>query len=565
MSQIQKLSFITIIFLGLLFRLTFLDRIPTGINDDELNFVINSKAISYGLNNFYGTSVNKIEEYSSWLFSPIIGHLPLNLFNARLPYIAFGVITIVLIFAIIRNITKNVNLGLYCAFFVAINPWSIYVSRTSFDGPIAITLFLTSVWLLTHKNRISILASIVFGYLGFNSYIGTKTIYLPMYLILSYYSWKYLNQQRFTKIYLLSATIPIAITGIFFLNLNTSNVGNRTKELISLNSDKTIFTTNTEKNQSLQSPFKPIFSSKVSTLARTFINKYLESYSSAILFTSGDHTFTGSLWKMGYFYYLDSILIIIGGFYLLQKHKSFLTMLLALLIIAPIPEAIRSDELPAFVFHSALQFPILCVIIGAGAYHLYHLVSKHKLILYGLVSIYVIMVINFIDIYFFKYPVYQPEGFAFSRRIVSNYLIRENHNNPIYVLTNEPNTQFRTYLFYSNSYNKENSREIVRKLKDSNDHIKFDHIVFLKDSKKLPEKQDYVLITSPELDTGNQSGSKLSLNKLSDNSEVYRIYRSNLCAGQIKDYFSHNLSMADMSVETLSSELFCQKYLSLSF
>jgi len=565
MSRAQNIFFYTIIIIGILFRILFLDRIPSGINDDELHFVINSKAISYGLNNFYGNNASKLNEYSSWLFSPIIGALPLNLFDARLPYAVTGIIAIILIFNIVKNISKNVNLALACALVTALNPWSIYVSRTSFDAPIAMTLFLTSFWLLTHKNIFSIILSIIFGYFGFNSYIGTKTIYFPLYLIINYFSWRYVNNQKFILTYLLSVLTPLFITIFFITNLTSTGVSGRTKELISLSSDKTISLVNIEKNQSLRSPFKLIYSNSLSVSARLFINKYLESFSSSTLFTTGDRTFTGSLWKIGYFYYLDALLIVIGFIYLYQFQNRLLKLLLAIILIAPIPEAIRSDELPAFVFHSVAQFPIICIFIGAGSYSLCQKIQKNKIIVSTVIALYLIQILNFVDIYFFKSPIYQSEGFAFSRRIISNYLIREEPQKKIFVLTNESNTQFRSYLFYSNLYSKANSLEIASHLKQSNDVITFNNITFTNTRETLPKSQDYILLTTPELDPGNQSSSKYSIYKLSDNAEIYRIYRSDICHGQVKDYFSHNLSLVDLSVEKMDNQSFCNRYLSLSF
>jgi len=565
---------IYIVLLALFLRLVFLDRIPTGISNDEYYFVLNAKSVFYNFlilitkgwnNEVFHEILNSINsETSILLMALFMGILPSSMFFIRLPYVIVGVLTIYLIYKITQKYTKNINLALLTALLFAINPWSIYVNRTSFDAPVALFFFVLTIYLQSFPKRWYIVFSALTSFFAFNGYIGTKVIYLPFMLFVSFYSWKIIHHKKFTKLFIFNILFAVTITVQFLLNLSGSSISNRKSELALPSSDSIITEVISERNQSLVTPFNTIFTNRYTIYARNFTNKYLYNFSTDILFLDGDHTFMISLWKMGYFYYIDIFLLIFGLIYLFNHHRSFFYLLSLLIMLSPIPESIRIDKLPSYAFHSSFQYPFLMIVLGAGTFHFWQL-AKSKILKFLFVFIYSILFINFIDIYFNKYPIYQPEGFFISRRLVSNYVKHEQANmTPIYIATNEPESLFRNYLFFTNQYNYKNFSLIKNQylLHPEKRFFQWGSITI---SDKLPEKtqENTTYILDSEISTTSLSTDKyFSIYHLGDKRDLYKIYFGKTC---IEKSSKENLPLTinDLRAESLTKNEFCQKFVSI--
>jgi len=411
----------------------------------------------------------------------------------------------------------------------------------------------------TNKSNYILLSAIP-GFLAFNSYIGTKILYFPLVLITSIFINK-LTNKKFKKKFTLVTLFSILITLQFIHSLPKQNISNRLSELWTPNSLKIISQVNDERRQSLQPPIT-LFTNKYTIYFRNFLEKYLNNFSPNILFLKGDSTFTGSLWMHGYLYYVDALLIVLGIIYLFKEYRLFLFLSLSLILISPIPEAIRSDLLPAYVFHSSLQYPFIFILIGSGIYFISRLSKKLKLTLF---LIYFISVLNFLNIYFLKSPVYQPESFAFSRRLASKYIALEETNNPndIYFLTKEPETMFRTYLFFNKHFIKENYTRIKHEYAINNESFNFNKIHFIRDASQLPTSNDYALIADTDNYIFDKQTPSLFITQLSDAGKIYSIYNSSTCLDISSKIYTDNLNISDLAIEKLSQKDFCQKFITI--
>ncbi|MFA6602461.1 MAG: hypothetical protein WCT01_01525, partial [Candidatus Shapirobacteria bacterium] len=228
-------------------------------------------------------------------------------------------------------------------------------------------------------------------------------------------------------------------------------------------------------------------------------------------------------------------------------------------------EAIRHDSIPAYAFHSVLQYPYFYILIGAGILFITGSFSKKYLsILFFL--IYLFSLANFLDFYFFKYPVYQPEGFAFSRRLVAHYLALESTTGrKITVLTREPDSLFRNYLFYNQLYRRQSYDSVKSIYGQSRNHIVFNNITFSSDDRNYQPTTSETLVVERTLTEHNFFPSKFSINHLGDAHELFSIFNGQTCFGLKLDSFSHNLNFMDLSVEKLSPSQFCSKFISLTF
>ncbi|MFA5026103.1 MAG: glycosyltransferase family 39 protein [Candidatus Shapirobacteria bacterium] len=566
---------ILILILASILRLVLLDRIPTGISNDELHFVLNAKSVFQRFTSLSGAKWSPLsfqtipDEVSSELpfitIAPIVGPLPTNLFTARLPYVIVGVLSIFLIYLITKKLSKNNSVALVSALIAALNPWSIYVNRTSFDAPLALFFFLLTIYLQSCKKQKLILLSFISSVFAFYSYIGTKVIYLPFMLISCFFFWKYFHHKKNTFTFLLISIFSILITANFLFSLKQSVVGKRSSELITPNSPQIIALVETERNQSLNSALKTVLTNRYILYLRTFIDKYLYNFSTDIMFLNGDHTFMVSLWKMGYFYYIDIVLLLLGVIYLFNNYRSIFYFLFSLILLSPIPEAIRADKIPAYAFHSVFQYPFLFIIIGAGTYYFWQLFSS-KIVRAIFILIYFILFLNFIDLYFFKYPVYQSEGFSVSRRLISKYLsFEKNISQHIFVITPEPDSLFRNYLFYNNIINTKSIDTVTLQYKLSSDRqtLNWENITFTSIyPTDISEKNTYIIdknINNYHINDENLQ----TITNFFDRSEIYRIIYGKTCQQTRFADIPNGLFMKDLNIEYLTNDTFCQKFVSI--
>jgi len=569
MKSRPKLLLTIIISLALCLRIIFLDRIPTGISNDEYYFILSSKTVFYdtltlikeGWNTQIFQEIIKTinSETSIALLAPIHGLLPSSLFCTRLPYAIIGVLSIYLLFKITYKNTKNINLSLIVALVAAINPWSIYVNRTAFDAPVALFFFLLTVYLQSFPKPKLIVFSALISWLAFNAYIGTKVIYLPFMLINIYYSWRYLHHQKYTKSFVFISIFSIFITMSFLINLSKSPANNRTSELASLTSPAIVSEVIDERNQSLRTPFNAIFLNKATVYLHNFINKYFYNFSTDIQLLNGDHTFMVSLWKMGYFYYLDFFLIIIGLIFLFNKFRVFFYYLSVLILLSPIPEAIRIDKNPSYAFHSSFQYPFIFIILGCGLYYLWQLL-KSKFLKIIFIFIYLLLFINYLTIYFIRYPIYQSEGFFMSRRLLANYLNHEQkQNRPIEIITNEPEAIFRNYLYFTNQYNYRNFSKIQNQYLQHPDKRNFEWET-IKITDRIPKNilPDITYITDADI-TFSDIQKFQYIYHLGDYHPIFNIYQGKICSPTTLNTVYY---ISDLKVEKLSLDIFCRKYIS---
>lgn len=567
----RRLLFFILLFAALI-RLFLLNSFPTGISNDELHFVLNAKSVFLQFTDLARSGWNPLsfqtipQEASSelpfLLAAPFIGPLPLSLFWSKLFYVLISLTTIFLTYKI-TLILINPKIALISAAVFTLNPWSVYVGKTAFDAPIALCFFLLFIYLALILRGWKLLLSLFPALIGFYSYIGTKVIFIPLVLIVSYFSFHFRKKARILP-YLVLVFGSLFIVIFYYLNIQKSSVLNRFSELISPNNPQILYQSQTDKNLSLRSPFKPIFSSPVAVLFRQSFSKYLNNFSPDVLFLTGDHTYLVSLWQHGYFYYLDALFLLLGLIYLFWKQRNVFLLLIGLILISPIPEAIRIDRIPAYAFHSVLQYPFLIILISAGIYFTLNSIPKLK---YPLLFAYTILFLNFIDIYFFRYPIFQSEGFNFSRRLLSRYLSLESTKSPIIsVLAKEPESLFRNYLFFNNQITRGNLNQISETYQHSQkrQHFVWENILITSNLADI-NPQGVVISDIDITDPKYLSSDKFSIARLSDPGKIFNIYRGITCSSTKLDPFTHNLNFTDFNLEFLPENQFCQKFIIKTF
>lgn len=571
----MKLTFIhlsILIILSLFLRTVFLDRIPTGITEDELDYVLNAKAIAVT-----GTDISQTwspfslstppyevpkAEIPYLLIAPYFMVSPsLSLLNARIPYALLSVFFVVIMYLLGRKII-NKDAGFIIGLVTAVNPWSIYFGRTAYDTPLAVYFYFTAFYVLLIAKKYRILLAFPFFALAFFSYIGTKVLYIPFAATTIFYSW-WINKKKYLKQYIILSILCLIPLIYFLLSIKGYSVGLRTGELISLNSSSIVNTVNIERKATIQHPFSNLFVNKLTVLGRNVIDNYLEVFSTNYLFLYGDNSVFMSLWSHGIFYYIDVFFLIFGAYYIFKTNRKLLYCLIAILLIGPLP-SILSAGTKSYSIRASISFSILIIFIGCG---IWAVLTYKKTKLYRYIAFFVIggayafMVLNFINLYLFRHPIYNSEAFGLSQRLIARYvkLAQEKNQNVLYLDFADNPYFFKQYIFFSNGYSKKTASSIARVVKG---HIyPYENLTIGTCPNEISDNM--IIIAKPENKCPALLKIKnyLSIPLLYDGGEIYRIYNDKICSQYSLSRYPYNFSIDDFVIEKLSTKRFCEKFI----
>ncbi len=572
---IQKIRNISWYFVGLLviaciFRIALLGNVPTGVSNDELDYILNAKSVFLQQSDISNTwnplslttpqSSFPQAEIAPLLMAPFIGLFPLSLFLSKLSYALISIGTIIIIYLIAKRLFDQ-KIAFIAGLAASINPWLIFFGRTAYDTPLAIFFYLCALYVLLITKKWHILLAFPLFFLGFYSYIGTKLILIPFAAISVYYSWRFINNKKYAKQYLIVIALCIAI--IFSYAIQTLTAGkNRVSEISSPYMPSIATTVDYQRKQSLDTPLNGFFSNKFTVFVDYSIEKYINTFSPNFLFLSGDAKPQFSLWEHGVFYIIDAIFIIIGLYFLFKRNQKEALLFCALILLAPLPSLI-SNVGTSYAIRSMLMAPLLLIVVGIGIKSLLDTTKPHllkTLTIWCILIFYFFQLFNFLNIYILRNPIYNSESFNFSSRELVKYLTLSHQNKIIYVVNGDPKTPLKHYLFYTNSLDKTMLNKIEHMYKDKKYQI--DNIQFITCDQIPRNLENNLLIYESSSKCRNvPKGNSLSIAQLSDSGSIHNIVNDTVCTNYNLQRYISGLKYTDMNIENLSERQFCEKFI----
>lgn len=574
----SKYAILLILVVAFLLRTVFLNEVPLGFTNDELTFIVNAKTVAltgrdvsgawqpWSLQPIYNTY--PMSELSFLIASPLLSLLSVSLFTAKLPYALFSTLLVGLLYLITSKFF-NKKEALIVGLVAALNPWGIFFGRTAYDFPLAICFYMLALVILLYSKGWKILLSFIPLFLAFYSYIGTKIIFIPFVILAIFFSWYFLNTKKYTKYYLLLITACLLLFIYFVLNLNSENAGDRLSEIYSPSSQSVIDEVNSARKLSINSSINSLIANKYTFFAKNFLNKYLETFSPRYQFVTGDSNIHVTLWEHGYFYYADFIFLLLGFYYLFQKNKKAALLLTGLILIAPLPAAISTDQ-ERFVHKWSLIYPLFVIIIGLGISNFVSLSKQpviKKILTASVLIIYFALFINFLVIYFLRYPIYNSEGPNFSTRVLARYIVLANTQNKFaFIHSPEPDALYKGYLLYANAYNKISTETVTKNYNGKT--YTLNNVEFLNDCPKDQEIDSgnnivivNTLLNCSETDKFQNLNNAVEIVQLSDAGTIFNIYNDRVCNNYSLLKYPANFKLSDFNIEKLPTESFCTKYI----
>lgn len=565
-SRLDMLLFLGGIILAIVFRTALISSLPPGMNEDELDFTLNAKAL-YLLGHGVSVSASPITlntnfpraELQSVLTGPLIAPWPFSLTLARLPYAAIGVISCILI-SLIASLMIGRKYRLPALYLAALNPWSIFFNRTAYDAPVT-TFFILLTWYLSLKlTGWKILLLLVPLLLAFHAYTGMMIVVLLFSLCTIFYLGQE-NKFKYRKYYLLIilGLLLCSIRFAFFIEHQADDKRGGVINKPSLPIYQTI--TNYERRLSLNFPLEIVFSNKYVAYLRDLRYRYINAFSHDLLFYSGDSKYIFTTNRYGLFHPIDALLFAVGWYLLFRNKKRLFMFLMALTVISPIPSALNSQDV-SYASRSYLLEPVLILV---GTYGLNYIREhSHRLLLTGLFIVYTIQVTFFTWTYFVFNPVNNSESFNLSTRILARYLRLAKTVNPkITFLGSLPENQMKYYAFYNNLADRSQMSVLSQQLKQRHYPLHLDGITFDTCPSDSPQLRKSLLIIENGWDRKcdwlkSLPSNSFSIVRFSDGLSLYNIYNDQIC--RVKTQNDWLVKYEDLKVESLTTERFCNLY-----
>jgi len=169
------LYLVIILMIGTIARFYNLSGLPLGLNQDEAVNGYDAYSLLHSLRDHHGNFLPPmLQSFNDWaspaltyLTVPFVAAMGLSTYTIRFVTAFFGVISIILMFNLVRLIFKNASLGLFAALILAISPFGIHSSRWAIPPsivPFFLLLFLN--FIVYFINTESKYQKIVFGILS---------------------------------------------------------------------------------------------------------------------------------------------------------------------------------------------------------------------------------------------------------------------------------------------------------------------------------------------------------------------------------------------------------------
>ena len=541
-------------------RLLWLDRVSPAIGGDELNYIITAKFIALRWTDLSGTwnplSIFLFHypqsefqaEISYFLLLPIVKLLPLTVFNAKIVFGIFSISTVIVMYVLAQDLFGK-RVGFSAAFLIALNPWSIFLGRTAYEMGPETVFYLLSIFLLLKLKGNKIYYALPILLMAFYSHIATKVIFFPIVFTVLTYS--YFKNHKFRKQYFFIGLFALLLTLFFVITIKLNPAFSRTSEIVNPNDPLIVEVVDYARKTTIGNNLNYIFTNKITVFANIIISKIARTISPEYLFISGDQFY--SLYTHGFFYIIDFIFIGFGMLYAFAKDKRKFFLVFSIACLSMVPHIIHTT-VDNFVPQISLLFPILLLFCANGIVGVYESLNK-KFVLLVIILIYIFSLFNFLNIYFYQYPL--KETFDFKIRVLSKYISFNDQREKITIYSSSSNDYFKKYLFYRDLINDESADQISDSF--SKGKYSIGNVAFT-DCNTFNESVG-ISIVDENCKKTSFTSNYLKIARLVDGGSNFRIYNDRVCSKLEHDTYATGVLLSDFSVEKLTKDRFCKIYL----
>ncbi|MCR4325044.1 MAG: phospholipid carrier-dependent glycosyltransferase [Candidatus Curtissbacteria bacterium] len=409
----KKYLFVSIILLASILRLYHLGSTPPSLYWDEASLGYNAYSILKTGHDEHGnflplTNFPAFGDYKPPLYIyatvPSIAIFGLSEFGIRFPSVFFGILTVALTYFLARKIFKNETVAILAAFFLAISPWHLQLSRGAFEGNLALFFSTLGIYLFAkfaQDKPAYIFPSALSFLLAMNTFTAQR-LFVPFILLILAIQFR---KQILDNIKVVAVSAVIA--GVLFWPL--FNFATRTMEGRLRFNEVSIFKDLKPSDESIKyrnQDNNPLISRVIHNrrlfYANEYLKHYLDAFNPTFLFTKGDINPRLSMQEVGELYYVDIALITAGIYFLISKKHKYGFLLLGWLLVSPLGPATARETPHALRMIHIL--PTFQLIAAFGLYHLYQKIKVKKIFITAITLLLVGQFIFYLHIYYVHWP-----------------------------------------------------------------------------------------------------------------------------------------------------------------
>ncbi len=411
--KLKNYLLILVILLSFLLRFYKIDEIPPSLYWDEASLGYNAYSILKTARDEHGkflplTNFAAFGDYKPpgyiYFTAPSIAIFGLGEFAIRLPSALFGVLAVVITYLLTKLMFNKERIAQLSAIFLAISPWHLQLSRAAFEANVALFFSLFGIYSFvkfTFGSRIWLIYSGVSFLIALYTFTGQR-LFVPFILIILALQFRREIARNLSLVAAVAIFAALLFWPLFRFATFTIEGKLRFNEV-------TIFKDLKPINDSIlyreEDNFK-FWSNFVHNRRFFYLHDYLKHYFDAFdpvfLFTKGDVNPRLSVQKVGELYLIESILILLGIYFLISKKYQFSFLILGWLLVSPLgPATARETPHALRMAHILPNFQIL------GAVGLYHIIKitrfKKTLISLAFVSI-ISLMFFYLNVYYLYWP-----------------------------------------------------------------------------------------------------------------------------------------------------------------
>ena len=373
----NKIWLVLILLLAAFLRFYQLTGNPPSLNWDEVSHGYNAYSIlktgkdEWGVRwpiifRAYGDYKLPVYIYLTSLSVDLFG---LSDFAVRFPSALAGFLSVLFTYLLVKKLFQKDFVALLAAFFLAVSPWHIFLSRPAFEANLASFLVISGAYFffLGLEKKWLLPVGILFLGLSVHTYNSAR-IFVPLILITLFFLY-YSSVIEWVRKRRKEAVLVGVVLALFFIPLIVSFVspsGWARYKWVGILDQGAINRINMARgSSSLPKPFPKLIHNKVSYFTIAFTKNYFSNLSPKYLFLKGGSNYQYNIPGQGIIYPIQAPLILIGLFWLFKNWRlkeSKLVLLWWLLAIVP---AATTQENP-HVLRTILVLPMPQILAALG-------------------------------------------------------------------------------------------------------------------------------------------------------------------------------------------------------
>lgn len=511
--KLHSNNFITlglVVAIAFLLRFLFVTQVPPALNWDEVSLGYNAYSIlKTGRDEWGRTMPVSFEAFGDYKLPgyiytlvPFVAVFGLENLTIRLPSVIAGSLSVLFLYLLVLELTKDKKWAVISSLLLAISPWHFFLSRIALEANLALSFFLAGFYLLVkgvNKSVFLIPASFLFGLsiFTYNSARVFVPLFLGAFVLLNF------KKIKINKNYLLSLLVFLVFLGAGFYLAVFQDSSARYYWVRILDEGAINFLEQSRNNSSLNPLLTNLIYNRPVYFVSNFALNYFKHFSIQFLGLSGGTNYQFSLPNMGLMYLTEFPFLLLGFFILLKKRLGWI--FLAWFLIAPIPSALTREAPQAL--RSIFMLGSVQVISAYGLIQFLKWLSPKKM----LAKIALILIIVFVGInafYYFKvyykdYPVEYSEAWQYGYPQAVSFIAQNYEKYPKIFFSKKYGEPHIFYLFYT-KYDPDkfqNNPSLVRFERSNWRWVdKLDKISFINDWEVkdiLKDEKNALLVTSP--------------------------------------------------------------------